>query len=791
MASANQQGRSAGASPARGRGTASSSGKGSRNGRLIDYPRAGKTGVRHWLPSWRLVLGVVITAGFLLLGLVVAAYASTTIPKASEFAQAQTTTVYYANNADGSQGAVMGTFAEQKREIIDATTLPPFVGHAVVASEDSSFYENSGVDPVGIARALVNNVKGGATQGASTITQQYVERYYNGKTTSDYVGKFKEALLAVKISQSEDKDVVLGNYLNTIYFGRGTYGIQAASKAYFGVEAKDLTVSQGALLAGIIPSPSNWDPKVNPEKAQQRWERVLDRMVLGGWLTAEERTAQVFPETIEPTTSQTFAGPQGYLLAMVRNELVKKASLTEDQINRVGLKVVTTIEQPLQASAEAAVTSLRDGTLAGEAPNPAMRVGITSIDPADGAIVALYGGPDYIASAQNAATQDRAQAGSTFKPFALVAGLENGVSLSDTFSGHSPMKVDGWDAAKPTVRNFGPGGGESFGTIDLVKATAQSVNTVYAQLNVQVGPEKTAEVAHRAGVATDIVNVPSNVLGSDAVHPLEMANAYATFAAQGYHSTPFIVREASYLKDGTVAYQGAGTREQVFAPEVMADATYAMTQVVETGSGKKWVKPLKRPIAGKTGTSSDVKSAWFIGFTPQIATAVAFYQPTADGKGEDSIGGFGGVSEITGGTWPAKLWAAYMKPVFEQPKYSAVVEFPARSNVNKKKATSTATSTPTADPVPTETPSAAPTEAKVPAGLVGMARADAEAAIINAGLQPGVTEAVDATVPKGRVISASPAAGASVVPGSTVAILISLGPTVAPAPTPAAAAPAP
>ncbi|MGV8966235.1 MAG: transglycosylase domain-containing protein [Cellulomonas sp.] len=787
MASANQQGRSAGASRAPGRGGASSSsargsGSGARDGRLIDYPRAGKTGVRHWLPSWRFVLGVVLTGGFLIIGLIVAAYATTTIPEASDVAQAQTTTVYYANNADGSQGAVMGTFAEQKREIIDATTLPPYVGHAVVASEDSSFFENSGVDPVGIVRALVNNVKGGATQGASTITQQYVERYYNGKTTSDYVGKFKEALLAVKISQSEDKDVVLGNYLNTIYFGRGTYGIQAASKAYFGVEAKDLTVSQGALLAGIIPSPSNWDPKVNPEKAQQRWARVLDRMVLGGWLTQEERAAQVFPETIEPTTSQTFAGPQGYLLAMVRNELVTRASLKDEQIDTVGLKVVTTIEQPLQVAAEAAVTSLRDGTLAGEAPNPAMRVGITSIDPADGAIVALYGGPDYIASAQNAATQDKAQAGSTFKPFALVAGLENGVSLSDTFSGHSPMTVDGWGGGQ--VKNFGSGGGQSFGTIDLIEATAQSVNTVYAQLNVKVGPAKTRDVAQRAGITTDLNELPSNVLGTDSVHPVDMADAYATFASGGFHSKWFIVREASYLKDGSVAYQGAGTREQVFAPEVMADATYAMTQVVERGSGKKWIKPLGRPIAGKTGTSSDNKSAWFMGFTPQIATAVAFYQPTADGKGEDSISAFGGIGQITGGSWPAKLWAAYMKPVFDVPKYADVVDFPARSNVNKKTATSVPVPTPTVTPTPSEPPTVAPTEAKVPAGLVGMTQADAEAAIINAGLNAGVTEAVDATVKKGRVISASPAAGASVAPGSTVAIVISLGPTVAPPPSP-------
>jgi len=728
--------------------------------------------VQRWLPSWRLVLGAGLTVGFLLLGLVVAAYATTTIPKPSEFAQAQTTTVRYANNDDGTPGSVMGTFATQKRQIVDATTLPKTVGHAVVASEDSSFYENSGVDPIGIARALVNNLRGGATQGASTITQQYVERYYSDKTTTDYVGKFREALMAVKISQSEDKDVVLGNYLNTIYFGRSTYGIQAAAQAYFGVDAKDLTVSQGALLAGIIPSPGNWDPAVNPKKAEQRWERVLDRMVAGGWLTAADRKAQVFPPTIPVATSQTYQGPQGYLLDMVRREL--RTKITDAQIDTVGLNVVTTIQQPVQAAAEQAVASLRDGTLArGAAPDPATKVGLTTIDPADGAIVALYGGPDFITQPRNSVTQDAAQAGSTFKPFALVAALENGVSLSKTYSGASPMKVKGWDAGQ--VRNFN---NEKFGEIDLVKATAQSVNTVFAQLNVEIGPDKTAEVATRAGVESPVGTNPANVLGTDTVRPIDMADAYATFAAQGYHSKPFIVREAKYLKNGAVAYQGAQPREQVFQPGAMADVTFAMTRVVQEGSGKKWVKPLGRPIAGKTGTSTDNKSAWFVGYTPQLATVVAFYQPTPDG-GQATITPFGkGVKEITGGTWPSALWAAYMKPVLALPKYATVVQFPKVANVNQKKATSTPVPTTSAPPAPTDTPSAAPTAATVPPGLVGMTRADAEGAIANAGLKAGVTEAVDATVPKGRVISASPAAGASVEPGSTVAILVSLGPTV-------------
>lgn len=763
-------------------GSGQGSGSGSGSKRLIDYPRAGKAGFRRWLPSWRLVLGIVLTLGFLLLGLVVAAYATTEIPEPDQFAQAQVTTVRYANNPDGTPGPVMGTFAQQDRKIVDPATIPPHVGQAVVASEDETFYENAGISPRGMARAFLNNIRGGETQGGSTITQQYVERYYAGQTTTDYVGKFREALMAVKIAQSEDKDQVLGNYLNTIYFGRGTYGIEAAAQAYFGVPAAQLTVSQGAMLAGIIPSPSNWDPAVDPEKTQQRWERVLDNMVDGGWLSEADRAAQVFPETLPVATSQTYAGPQGYLLDMVRRELRDRASLTDDQIDTVGLEVVTTIQQPAQAAAEAAVASLRDGTLAGEPPSEATKVALTSIDPADGAIVALYGGPDFITQSRNAVTQDAAQAGSTFKPFALVAALENGVPLSERFNGRSPREIDGWGGS---VGNFG---GQDFGDLDLVDATANSVNTIYAQLNVQVGPEKTAEVAKRAGITTEIGTNPANVLGTDTVHPIDLASSYATFAAQGFLSQPFIVRQVTYLKDGSVAYEGAGAREQVFQPDVMADATYALTKVVEDGSGKRWVAPLGRPIAGKTGTSNENKSAWFAGYTPQLATVVALYQPTPataeqPNPGQDTITPFGNVREVTGGTWPAKLWATYMEPVLELPQYAEVVAFPERANVNRRTPTATSTPTPTEEPTPEETAPAEPTTVAVPGGLAGMRQADAEAAVLNAGLTPAVTQKADARVEKGRVISASPGGGTEVPAGSTVSIVVSSGPP-APQPTP-------
>ncbi|MCL2424548.1 MAG: transglycosylase domain-containing protein, partial [Micrococcales bacterium] len=251
--------------------------------RFWNYPRPGYRGLHRWLPSWRFVVMSMVTAVAMVAGLGFAAYSSAEIPDAGADVHFQTTTVYFADPADPTaRGDKMGDYAKVNRQIIACTDIPQHVMDAVVASEDRSFYTNSGVDPRGIARALYNNLakKSGGRQGASTLTQQYVENYYGG-TNPGYLGKAQEALLAIKISQKQPKETILCNYLNTIYWGRGqTHGIQAAARAYFNTDAKDLTVSQAALLAGIIPSPGKWDPAIKPETAQQRWNRTLDQMVV-------------------------------------------------------------------------------------------------------------------------------------------------------------------------------------------------------------------------------------------------------------------------------------------------------------------------------------------------------------------------------------------------------------------------------------------------------------------------------------------------------------------------------
>ncbi len=766
------------------RPTPASSGNGARRAgqrserrRFWNYPRPGLGAVHRWLPSWRFLVSSAFAGLFLVLGLGVAAYATIQIPSPSDDTRYETTKVFYADNDDGTPGPLMGTYPGVNREIVDYTTLPEHVGKAVVASEDQSFFTNPGVDLKGIGRALWNNLRGGPRQGGSTLTQQYVERYYMG-TTTDYVGKAQEALLAVKIGRTQSKEEILGRYLNTIYFGRGAYGIQAAAQAYFGVDAATLTVEQSALLAGIIPSPNNWDPAVSPDRAQARFDRTLDAMVEQGWLDATTRAALVMPATIVETPSDTYAGPTGYLLKMVLSELGTALDLSEDEVMRGGFTITTTIKQPVQAEAERAAAELISGQLSdGSLPSERLKVAIATVSPADGAIVALYGGADFLTDQVNRATKDAIQAGSTFKPFTLVAALEQGIALSTTYSGRSPLALDGWDSASGTVSNFG---GTSYGRIDLVQATANSVNSVYAQLNLQVGPAASAQVATRAGITTAVEENAANVLGTSAVHPLDMAAAYATFAANGVRNTPFLVRTATN-PDGSTAYTGGSPGTNEFAADVMADTSYALQQVVQSGSGKKWVKPLGVPIAGKTGTTTDNKAAWFMGYTPTLSTAVALSQVGEDGKAWDSITPFGGVDQVTGATWPAALWASYMKPVLALPAYGTDVQFPPRANVG---ATPSASAAPTPTPTPTAEQTQAPTEATVPGNLTGRLEADATGALQAVGLVPLVVSESSDEVAVGRVIRTDPGSGAVVAPGSSVTLVVSTGPAPVATPEP-------
>ena len=615
-----------------------------------------------------------------------------------EFAQAQASTITY---SDGE--TAIGRLGVADRKIVDISTLPDYVSEAFVASEDRSFYTNPGIDVMGTARAMFKTVVLGHKQGGSTITQQYVERYYVGETTTSIPGKIDEALMAYKIDNEQSKEEVLGNYMNTIYFGRGAYGIEAASRQYFAKSAKDLTPSEVALLVGVVPAPSAWDPRVDAVQAEYRWNYVMDAMLEEGYITQSERTAGAFPETVEYRNEDTYGGPKGYLLSSALNEVEADTGITRDDIESMGYTVVTTINKKAQKATEAAVAKIPDD----HAPN--LEVGAVTLDPSTGAILSMYGGADYLERQRNAVTQDIAQAGSTFKPFALIAALEDGISLKSTYTGRNLMTIPGFERK---VRNFGD---DSFNKINLVDATAYSVNTVYAQLGQKVGPKAVKEVAIRAGLPEDTAGLSdnaANVLGTASPHVLDMAQAYATIANNGVRTEPYIIAKVIDA-EGNVVYEHEVESEAVFTEDVMADATYAMTQVVEKGSGK-YVKHLNRPVAGKTGTSNDNKSAWFVGFTPQVVGAVALYQVGDDGSAED-ITAFGGFDQITGGTIPSRVFTWMMAPIL---KGKDVLEFPARANIGVvTSATPKPSVTPSKEPDPIVTPDPVVTPSETPEPL--------------------------------------------------------------------------
>lgn len=596
---------------------------------------------KHLILKW--VLG--ITGALLALGIGAFAYlyATTEIPQPESIAVAENTTVYY---ADGT--TPIGTFSEQNREIIDCSVLPDYVGQAVVASEDRSFYTNRGIDLVGIARAFWNNLTTGSRQGGSTITQQYAERYYLGETTS-YLGKAREAILALKIAQAQDKDQVLCNYMNTIYLGRGTYGIQAAAKAYFGKEAKDLTVAEAAMLAGIIPSPSSWDPAVDPEQAQARFTRVLRIMQEDGYITAQEQQEAQFPQTIEYTQQNSYQGANGYLLQMVRDELTGSGTFSAEQLDTGGYAIVTTIDKSKQNLMYSVVSPAQNG-MQGVIPD-GMEFGAISVNAKDGSIISVYAGEDYLSKQLNQATQSVYEIGSTMKPMALLGAIQEGVNLDTVFNGNSPRKFDG---ITDPVGNFG---NMSYGNVNLYTATAQSLNTVYMDVQAKLGTQRIAEIAKEAGAESDALDGtnPFTVLGNNALTTKDVARMYATIANQGNRPNIHIVSSVKNT-DGEDIYKAPTDTTQVFDANDTALVTKAMTGTVQNGTATEALA-VGHNLAMKTGTANDSYAASAVGFTPSVVSVFAMWYPDANGNPQE-VPAFGGWSG--GSDYPVHLFTQYM-----------------------------------------------------------------------------------------------------------------------------------
>jgi membrane peptidoglycan carboxypeptidase len=642
-------------------------------------------------PAWQRVLlwltGAALLGLVALLAVVGISYAATDIPDPNEFAESQSSIIYYADGKTELARFTGGT----DRELVPLEDIPEHAQKAMLSAEDRGFYENEGVSPAGIARAAWNNLTSDSTAGGSTITQQYVKNYYLSSEQS-YRRKFEELLIAVKIDRELSKDEILERYLNTIYYGRGAYGTQTAAQAYFGKDATEVDISEGAFLAAVTNAPSLLDPDYaegNRKRAEERFDYVIDGMVSQGWISEAEGKAASFPDIRAERESEDLKGPTGYIMQSVREELVGDLEVSEDDIDRGGLRITSTIVRQHQRAAEQAVAEKMPDSPDAED----LRVGLVSVTPGDGAVTAMYGGADYQEEQLNIATDARQQAGSLFKVPALVAALEGDVSTLNTYSGASPMQFDIPGEAEPAeITNFRD---EQFGLIDLRTATANSVNTVFVQLNQQIGPENTSRVAQELGLPEDtagLENNLTNVLGTASPTMIAMTTVFATVAAEGELAEPYIVAAVSST-NGTDQYTAEPNPTEVVDPDIAADVTDAMTRVLTEGSGTG-AGDLGRPAAGKSGTSSNNLSAWFSGFTPQLAASVMMYQ----GDGTEPMQDIAGVDQVTGGTFPVEVWGEFFRLALDGEE---VMPFPPRAGVNDNQVVAPEPP-PTSEPEPTQ-----------------------------------------------------------------------------------------
>lgn len=547
--------------------------------------------------------------------------------------------------ADGTVLAVM--MAQEHSQPVGYTDISRAVVEAVVTKEDAGFFRHHGLDYGGILRALIANIEAGAVvQGGSTITQQYVKTTLEDRSRT-FRRKFEEMLIARKVESALSKEEILARYLNTTYFGRGAYGIEAAARRYFGVSAKDLDYPQAALLAVIISAPSLKGPSARDEEMLEQRNSLLERMVDLRYLTPAEAEAAVAAPlgVVEQHAESDVRWP--FVVDQVKLELLDL--LPPEKAFAGGLTIMTSLDPRLQQAAEkAAYGNLPDAE--------GLDIALASVEPASGFVRAMVAGRDYEASQFNLAVQAHRQPGSAFKPFVLAAALEEGIDPEvPLLSGGTPYVTHYVDPATGADRVWSVSNyeDESFGRLSLTDATVFSVNTVFAQLVGLVGPRQVVDVAGRAGIESPLEPQPAIALGGleTGVSPLEMAVAYATFANAGERVSPrYIVRVSD--SEGEVLYHAPPGGTEAIDADVALRVTGILQQVVQRGTGVR--ARIDRPAAGKTGTSQDFRDAWFVGYTPELSTAVWMGYPDAARSMEAAVG------KAAGGTVPARTWHDYM-----------------------------------------------------------------------------------------------------------------------------------
>ncbi len=612
-----------------------------------------------------MVCALLFVAGVAVIGI---AYARTPDPRTLDEQDAATLSATSISYVDGEEAVTTG---EINRVIVDREQIPDSVINGVLGSEQRNFYEEPGISVAGTMRAVLS---GGSAGGGSTITQQMARNYYAGLSQErSYTRKFNEILISIKAGQLMEPDEILEKYLNTIYFGRNAYGVQAASQAYFGKDVEDLEAAEGAFIGAIIQQPGNFENVEEGSKMEEilhdRWQYAVDGMVEmhkenpDHGISQEEADKLEFPEVQAYSPGENLDGYKGYIMTAVRKELEKRYDLDAGQISTGGYQVETSLDKKLMDAADSAF----EEALGDDMPEETV-FGLAAVDPKTGEVKAFHGGDDFTSDPNNSIDTD-AQAGSAFKPYVLATGLEQGIGLRSVFDGSSPQEFEG--VGEPIQNDSN----RDWGDVDLVQSTAHSVNTSYVQLAIETTPAAVVDTAKASGIPENRFESaemgPNIALGTYRVTALDQAAGFSTFANDGVHMPQHMVTKVVDANGEELVPNDADKLEsgtRAFSADTAADATYAMTQVIEDGGGEEAALPDGRPVAGKTGTSNSAKSAWFVGFTPQLSTAVGLSRT----DGEQLV--IPGVQDVYGGTSSAKVWRTFMTKAMEGQEHESFRE---------------------------------------------------------------------------------------------------------------------
>ncbi|MFH9195511.1 transglycosylase domain-containing protein [Streptomyces globisporus] len=637
------------------------------------YPRPGLTGWKRWLPTWRQTGGAVLASfGLSVLALTVA-YAVTDIPDNLNSFATQQDNVYFW--ADGTPMARAGWVQRQEMEL---DNVPEDVRWAVLAAENESFYSDPGISAKGLTRALLRTVGQGSTEGGSTITQQYVKNAYLSQERT-YSRKFTEAIMALKLDNKMSKDEILEGYLNTSWFGRGTYGIQRAAQAYYGKDVSELNASEGAFLATLLKGAGLYDPtlsEANRARAEERWRWTLDRMVKIGKMSPEQRAGyRTFPKVLESNPLYSTGEQSDYLVELATRYAKKTARISDKDFDRGGYQIYTTfdkkrVDQLTRAVGKARDKALKDNLKAAKH----VHYGAASIA-VDGRIVAIHGGPDYRKQGYNESNATTVPAGSAFQPFVYAAALEHGVRKSRD-SGPEPVTggtvYDGDDKV-PVTTPEGPywdrsgrkvaaknDNGRSYGQITLHQALASSINTTFMQLGMDTGLDKVRATARASGLLTSSLGaqVPALATGSSRPSAIRMASGYTTFAAEGRHTEPYAILKVT--RNGHEVPTDVPVARRAVDADTAAEVQSALTDAFRTTYPETAAKA-DGEVAGKRGTTEDDTAAWYVGTEKKVSTAVVVYRMDLAKSLEPlPLDGLGGT--ITDSV-PYGIWSEALRPL--------------------------------------------------------------------------------------------------------------------------------